>query len=78
MRYAPAPQPFNSGDVPRYVQDELRRIADCMGTELRLPILAKEPSNAANGMIVYADGATWNPGAGAGFYGRQAGAWVKL
>ena len=37
-----------------------------------------EPHTPVDGMIVYADGTTWNPGAGEGFYGRQAGAWVKL
>lgn len=49
-----------------------------MGTEVRLPILRAPPVNAEDGLIVYADGTAWNPGSGAGFYGRQAGAWVKL
>lgn len=31
-----------------------------------------------DGMIAYADGATWDPGAGEGIYARVAGAWVKL
>ena len=36
------------------------------------------PVKLRNGMIVYADGTDWNPGSGEGFYGYQAGAWVKL
>jgi hypothetical protein len=40
--------------------------------------LAAAPSSPSNGDIVYADGTNWNPGSGEGFYGRQAGAWVKL
>ena len=43
-----------------------------------LPELFVAPSEPQNGMIVYADGTQWNPGAGEGFYGYQAGAWVKL
>lgn len=31
-----------------------------------------------DGMIAYADGTVWNPGAGEGVYARIAGAWVKL
>lgn len=45
---------------------------------VRIPVLTAEPSSAVDGEFAYADGSSWNPGAGAGFYGRQAGAWVKL
>lgn len=43
-----------------------------------LPILTAAPASPANGTLAYADGTSWNPGSGEGFYGRQAGAWVKL
>ena len=45
---------------------------------LILNILAAEPVDKKNGMIVHADGTIWNPGSGAGFYGYAGGAWVKL
>jgi hypothetical protein len=45
---------------------------------LGLDILTEAPSAPRNGMIVYADGTSWNPGAGAGFYGYEGGLWVKL
>lgn len=45
---------------------------------LQLDILENEPPTPFNGMVVYADGTSWNPGAGVGFYGYQNGAWVKL
>lgn len=48
------------------------------GSTLSLPVLAVAPASPANGMLAYADGSGWNPGAGAGVYARQAGAWVKL
>lgn len=45
---------------------------------MKLPTLTAAPATPANGMIVYADGVGWNPGLGEGFYGYQAGAWVKF
>ena len=39
---------------------------------------AAAPSSPVEGMLAYADGTTWNPGGGAGFYGYTSGAWVKL
>lgn len=45
---------------------------------LRVPVQTAAPASPVNGDIAYADGAGWNPGAGAGFYGYESGAWVKL
>jgi hypothetical protein len=63
-----------------WLQDELRLIAQEFGetTLLNLRPVHREPERPRDGMIAYADGTDWNPGAGVGFYGRQAGAWVKL
>jgi len=43
-----------------------------------LTTLYAAPKRILEGMIVKADGATWNPGSGAGVYARVGGAWVKL
>lgn len=43
-----------------------------------LPTLTGAPTGATNGMVAYADGTSWNPGSGEGFYGYENGAWVKL
>ena len=66
--------------VQQYLRDEFRRIEIQFRSldNLRLPALAAEPDKYENGDVVYADGTNWNPGSGAGFYGREAGAWVKL
>lgn len=45
---------------------------------LHLDVLENEPSDPFDGMLVYADGTSWNPGSGEGFYGYENGAWVKL
>ena len=44
----------------------------------RLVELTSAPASVTDGDIVYADGTSWNPGSGEGFYGRENGAWVKL
>lgn len=36
------------------------------------------PGKPRDGDIVLADGTDWDPGSGAGFYGRYGSAWVKL
>lgn len=45
---------------------------------LRVPVVTVAPASPVDGDMAYADGAGWNPGGGAGFYGRIGGAWVKL
>lgn len=44
----------------------------------RMTVLTAEPGYKPDGLLVYADGTSWNPGSGAGFYGREGAAWVKL
>lgn len=43
-------------------------------------VLYAEPSKVRAGMVVYADGTTWNPGSGQGLYRRNVAnsAWVFL
>lgn len=36
------------------------------------------PARVYEGMLVYADGASWNPGAGAGIYQYRGSSWVKI
>ena len=43
-----------------------------------LNTLYAAPKRIFEGMLVKADGTTWNPGSGAGVYARVGGAWVKL
>lgn len=83
MRYVPKTVPLNTPPGLRdWLASELRRIARSMVEPVAdiytLEPLAAEPTRRADGMIVYANGTDWNPGSGAGFYGYQAGAWVKL
>lgn len=81
--YSPSAIP---DDAPRglkaWLATQLRMIAAELThgqpATVTLAVLGLEPPRPRNGMIVYADGVEWNPGAGEGFYGYEAGAWEKL
>jgi hypothetical protein len=81
MAYEPMRPPEETDpELARYLMDELRRIAENFQavSELQLDELNVEPVRPRDGMIKLADGTNWNPGSGAGFYGRRGGAWQLL
>lgn len=83
MSYSPSRFPVisNLNELRGLVEQEFQRISREFaekGSMLHLEVLHVAPEKPRDGMIVYADGANWNPGSGAGFYGREGGAWVKL
>lgn len=68
-------------DAPEWMRRELRSIAEAIGN--RTPIVWLDMSYAApkklsDGMVVLADGTTWNPGSGAGVYCFRSGVWNFL
>lgn len=82
MAYVPN-EPSNVEDAEQlrlWMLQELRAISkelnETQALELRVTNVA--PKRPRDGMIVAADGTNFNPGGGAGIYGRVAGAWVKL
>lgn len=75
------PSPYIRDNTPenllKYMQDELEAISRDQGQTLALelrPVFAA-PTKPREGMIVWADGTSWNPGYGAGPYTYKAGAW---
>ena len=83
MKYAPGAPNFDAKDTEalrRFVVEELRKVAGALGEveSLLLEVRHVSPTKPRDGMIVLADGTDWNPGSGAGFYGRSNGAWVLL
>jgi len=83
MSYQPDAVP---GEAPAglkaWLSNQFRRIAssllDPTPRTVTLAVLGTAPARPRDGMIVYADGTSWNPGGGAGVYARVSGAWVKL
>lgn len=81
MSYRSSPLPVGiNPTLAQYIREEFRRLELAFTDldNLTLPELGAEPDKLEDGMVVYADGTSWNPGSGEGFYGRENGAWVKL
>lgn len=82
MAYTPTvPPDFSSPEVARqWVMEEFERLAKILSetTEVELRPVGRAPAKPREGMIVSANGTTFNPGAGAGAYEYKGGAWVKL
>lgn len=58
--------------------DKLALQASQPSDYIALKTLYAPPGRVLEGMIVKADGASWNPGGGAGVYAFDGGAWIKL
>ena len=61
-----------------YVEQEFgaigRELGEMLTVELRVSYAA--PLRPRIGMLVYADGTTWNPGSGEGLYVYKSGGWT--
>lgn len=66
--------------TPQWLYDELQRVAYSMRqpSGLIFEVTHAPPERAIEGMLVCADGTSWNPGAGAGLYLFLGGVWTKL
>ena len=77
--YVPGIVPADINALPGFIGEELNKIRNA------LDILAAghidktyvAPSKPRDGDFRLADGTSWNPGSGAGFYGYNGGTWSK-
>lgn len=63
------------------VQQELEHVSRAMGEPndmLLLEMRYVAPAKPRDGMVVLADGSSFNPGSGGGYYGYRAGSWRFL
>lgn len=66
-------------DLAKYVDDEFAQVASALQSNDPFTVFYAAPTRPRVGMLVYADGTHWNPGAGEGFYEYTSGAvWVPL
>lgn len=80
--YEPSDPP-NSADpevLSRWMADQLRQIAGTLAALHfgRDKMQYTAPKQVYDGLIVLADGTSWNPGSGKGYYGYYTGAWHFL
>lgn len=73
-------KPLNLDSLMQFLLSELNALEQALSqvADIQLEELNEAPSKPRNGMIKYADGTNWDPGSGEGFYGYEAGTWVKL
>jgi hypothetical protein len=77
--YIPRSVPSDAAMLPQFLDVELAAIAREWGSAfsfLRLETLYAAPARLYEGLLVKADGVTWNPGGGPGLYAYISGAWV--
>lgn len=78
--YVPADVPDAPDQLPYYLRTELQKISAAV-TALslgHLDMTTVAPAKPRDGDIRYADGTSWNPGAGKGVYVYKTSAWVLL
>ena len=86
MSYRPSRLRKPPGSAPEVsdIYDEVQREFDLIANELmlfetiQLRKTTVAPIKPRDGLVAYADGTSWNPGSGEGFYGYYAGSWKKL
>jgi len=83
MPYYPQPVPANVDTVDelrQWIEEEFRRLALSMQVvdSVVFNVLYAAPPGPVAGMVVFADGTTWNPGSGRGLYEYRTSSWVKL
>ena len=61
-----------------FMRKEFRRFEKVIKLELLVPLYEEAPIDPEEGMVVRADGVTWDPGNGTGFYGYNNGTWEFL
>ncbi len=79
--YVPNQVPTDPALLPGFLRVELQRIQQAWGSanqSVRLDPLYEAPQKVFEGLVVLADGTSWNPGSGAGFYGYRNSGWRFL
>lgn len=67
-------------DLLTYINSEFNKITITLDRleQMVLDQTNVVPSKPRDGMLKYADGVNWNPGAGQGIYAYYGGVWNKL
>lgn len=81
MSYSPKVPPQDLKDILQFLDDEFMRVAQALNSSIsgEYDILYNAPSRIFPGLVVYADGTSWDPGSGEGLYRRSlSNTWVKV
>lgn len=80
MDYSPNAVPTDLKEIPRFLAEELQRLANELyaSPARTIEFLDVAPAKPREGMLYGADGTNWNPGSGKGVYCYYGAAWTKL
>lgn len=82
MTYIPTqcPPVESVDELRRWVEAEFNRLTQGFAVvdNVVFNVLFAAPAGPVAGMVVFADGTTWNPGSGRGLYEFRVASWVKL
>lgn len=73
--------PPDPAALPQFLDQELSNIERAPQEPvffLNLAMSYAAPAKVWDGLVMLADGTSWNPGSGGGYYGYRAGAWRFL
>ncbi len=78
--YVPGEPPSDPAQLQRFLQEEFAKLASIMALQAEGfdPVTYVAPAKPRKGMRRYADGTSWNPGAGEGLYTFDGVTWNKL
>ena len=78
-RYSPGVPPTNAEELPLFIQGNLGSIASMVNSPMKnFAPLNKAPEKPREGDIAFANGDSWNPGAGRGLYMYTGEEWVLV
>jgi hypothetical protein len=80
MKYTPTSPPRDPEFLAEYLWEELLRVKKVLDhlVDGEFEVWYNAPIRPKEGQLVFADGTSWNPGSGRGFYEMRNGAWNKL
>ena len=81
MAYIPMQVPNDPAQLPGFLLQELQQLAQSIAAPafvLSLATSHSPPAKLRDGILVLADGVSFDPGSGPGFYGYRDGVWHFL
>ena len=79
FKYTPNPVPrWHDPELTEWLRREFAAVAQGLQGLWDMDVTTQAPERATEGMLRYADGTAWNPGAGKGVYVFDGVQWVKL
>lgn len=78
MAFEYIPFSGNMDDLNFWMDDTLKRFREDLVRQFSVVEYTAAPTQPYDGQIVIADGTSWNPGSGGGFYGYYGGSWTFL